>query len=135
MKTLINYIKENLETDEFSYKYDVWFQKDKKHEKAFLDLLSRLAELKVVTKEDVESFLENNGGFNLKNFVDFFDDTVKTQDDINKDYIYLFTKIIETFITNFNLKNKIEYNLQALKNGEPNVEIDVQQVDKMNGGM
>lgn len=135
MKTLINYIKENLETDEFSYKYDVWFQKDKKHEKAFLDLMSRLAELKVVTKEDVESFLENNGGFNLKNFVDFFDDTVKTQDDINKDYIYLFTKIIETFITNFNLKNKIEYNLQALKNGEPNVEIDVQQVDKMNGGM
>lgn len=135
MKTLINYIKENLETDEFSYKYDVWFQKDKKHEKAFLDLLSRLAELKVVTKEDVESFLENNSGFNLKNFVDFFDDTIKTQDDINKDYIYLFTKIIETFITNFNLKNKIEYNLQALKNGEPNVEIDVQQVDKMNGGM
>ena len=77
MKTLAEYIKECLDTENFAYKYDVWFQKDKKHEKAFLDLLSRLAELKVVTKEDVESFLENNSGFNLKNFVDFFDDTIK----------------------------------------------------------
>ena len=43
---------------------------------------------------------------------------------INVDYIYLFTNIIKTFITNFNLQHKVEYQYQALNNGDPNVQVD-----------
>lgn len=124
MKTLIEYIKENLDLENFEYKFDVWFQKDKKHLDNIIDFFKECHLRKIVTKEDVENFLGNNPGFKLKEFVDFMDENVKKDDSINVDYVYLFTKIIETFITNFNLMNKIDYKLQAINNGKPNTVID-----------
>ena len=62
--------------------------------------------------------------FKIKKFVDFFDEDVTRDEAINVDYIYLFSNIIKTFITNFNLQHKIEYQYQALNNGTPNVQID-----------
>ena len=80
---------------------------------------------KIVQKDDIDGFISNYPSFQIKKFVDFFDEDVKRDESINVDYIYLFTKIIENFINNFNLKNKIEYRLQAIYNGEPNVEVAV----------
>ena len=124
MKTLAEYIKECLDTENFAYKYDVWFQSDTEHQKPFLELLTKLSQRKIVQKEDIESFLLKYNNFKIKKFVDFFDEDVTRDEAINVDYIYLFSNIIKTFITNFNLQHKIEYQYQALNNGEPNVQID-----------
>ena len=124
MKTLAEYIKECLDTENFAYKYDVWFQSDTEHQKPFLELLTKLSQRKIVQKEDIESFLLKYNNFKIKKFVDFFDEDVTRDEAINVDYIYLFSNIIKTFITNFNLQHKIEYQYQALNNGTPNVQID-----------
>lgn len=124
MKTLAEYIKECLDTENFAYKYDVWFQSDTEHQKPFLELLTKLSQRKIVQKEDIEAFLLKYNNFKIKKFVDFFDEDVKRDEAINVDYIYLFTNIIKTFITNFNLQHKVEYQYQALNNGEPNVQVD-----------
>ena len=125
MKSLVDYVKECLDIENFSYKFDVWFKIDKKHLKSMLELLKDCKDRKIVQKDDVEKFIEHNPEFKIKKFVDFFDEDVKRDEAINVDYIYLFTKIIENFITNFNLQNKIEYGLQCFMNGEPNTEVDV----------
>jgi len=124
MKTLAEYIKECLDTENFAYKYDVWFQSDTEHQKPFLELLTKLSQRKIVQKEDIEAFLLKYNNFKIKKFVDFFDEDVKRDEAINVDYIYLFTNIIKTFITNFNLQHKVEYQYQALNNGDPNVQVD-----------
>ena len=124
MKTLVEYIKECLDTENFAYKYDVWFQSDTEHQKPFLELLTKLSQRKIVQKEDIEAFLLKYNNFKIKKFVDFFDEDVTRDEAINVDYIYLFTNIIKTFITNFNLQHKVEYQYQALNNGEPNVQVD-----------
>ena len=124
MKTLTEYIKECLDTENFAYKYDVWFQSDTEHQKPFLELLTKLSQRKIVQKEDIESFLLKYNNFKIKKFVDFFDEDVTRDEAINVDYIYLFSNIIKTFITNFNLQHKVEYQYQALNNGTPNVQID-----------
>ena len=124
MKTLAEYIKECLDTENFAYKYDVWFQSDTEHQKPFLELLTKLSQRKIVQKEDIESFLLKYNNFKMKKFVDFFDEDVTRDEAINVDYIYLFSNIIKTFITNFNLQHKIKYQYQALNNGTPNVQID-----------
>ncbi len=124
MKTLAEYIKECLDTENFAYKYDVWFQSDTEHQKPFLELLTKLSQRKIVQKEDIEAFLLKYNNFKIKKFVDFFDEDVTRDEAINVDYIYLFTNIIKTFITNFNLQHKVEYQYQALNNGDPNVPVD-----------
>lgn len=124
MKTLTEYIKECLDTENFAYKYDVWFQSDTEHQKPFLELLTKLSQRKIVQKEDIEAFLLKYNNFKIKKFVDFFDEDVTRDEAINVDYIYLFTNIIKTFITNFNLQHKVEYQYQALNNGDPNVQVD-----------
>ena len=124
MKTLAEYIKECLDTENFAYKYDVWFQSDTEHQKPFLELLTKLSQRKIVQKEDIEAFLLKYNNFKIKKFVDFFDEDVTRDEAINVDYIYLFTNIIKTFITNFNLQHKVEYQYQALNNGDPNVQVD-----------
>lgn len=126
MKTLIEYIKENLDIDNFSYKFDVWFKSDKQNYQPMLKFLQECYQKKIVQKDDIEQFLTKNNTFKLKKFVDFFDEDVKRDESINIDYIYQFTKIIEHFISNLELFNKVDYKYQALqstqdkliKNGE-----------------
>ena len=124
MKKLIDYIKESLDIENFDYKFDIWFKTYKKHYEPVLNLLKDCSQRKVISKNDVEKFLEDYPDFKVKNFVDFFDEDVKKTDDINKDYIYIFSKILETFINNFVLFNKLDYQLQATNNGEPNTRVD-----------
>lgn len=124
MKRLVEYIKESLDIDNFEYKFDIWFKSDKKHYDPILNLLKDCSQRKVISKSDVEEFLEKNSDFKVKKFVDFFDEDVKKKDDINVDYTYLFSKILETFINNFTLFNKLDYIYQASNNGEPNTTVE-----------
>ena len=55
MKTLAEYIKECLDTENFAYKYDVWFQSDTEHQKPFLELLTKLSQRKIVQKDEIFS--------------------------------------------------------------------------------
>lgn len=124
MRKLVEYIKENLDIENFGYKFDVWFENDKEHLKPMLEFFKLCSERKIVQKDDVEGFIAKNPKFKIKKFVDFFDEDVKRDESINIDYIYLLTKIIEHFITNFNLFNKLDYRYQSIFNGQPNVDID-----------
>lgn len=118
MKTLIEYIKENLDIDNFSYKFDVWFKSDKQNYQPMLKFLQECYQKKIVQKDDIEQFLAKNTTFKLKKFVDFFDEDVKRDESINIDYIYQFTKIIEHFISNLELFNKVDYKYQALQSAQ-----------------
>lgn len=118
MKTLIEYIKENLDIDNFSYKFDVWFKGDKQNYQPMLKFLQECYQKKIVQKDDIEQFLTKNNTFKLKKFVDFFDEDVKRDESINIDYIYQFTKIIEHFISNLELFNKVDYKYQALQSAQ-----------------
>ncbi len=118
MKTLIEYIKENLDIDNFSYKFDVWFKSDKQNYQPMLKFLQECYQKKIVQKDDIEQFLTKNNTFKLKKFVDFFDEDVKRDESINIDYIYQFTKIIEHFISNLELFNKVDYKYQALQSAQ-----------------
>lgn len=124
MKNLTDYIKECLDVENFEYKFKVWFDSDKSHYQPMLEFLKELSLRKIVTRDDIDDFLLKNSKFQIKKFVDFFDEDVKRDEAINVDYIYLFTKIVENFITNFNLKHVVDYGLQAKKNGEPNVDVE-----------
>lgn len=124
MKNIKEYIQECLDVDNFAYKFDVWFKDDKEYLKPLLNFITICGQRKLVQKDDVETFLAENPKFKIKKFVDFFDEDVKRDEAINVDYIYLFTKIIEHFITNFNLFNKISYQYQHELNGIPNTEVD-----------
>lgn len=124
MKKLVDYIKENLDVENFLYKFDIWFDKDKENLDKMILFIKDCYDRKIVQKDDVEKFLEENPSFKMKKFVDFFDEEVKRDESINVDYLYLFTKIIETFINDFSLFNKIEYQYQHQLNGEPNTKVD-----------
>jgi len=118
MKTLIEYIKENLDIDNFSYKFDVWFKSDKQNYQPMLKFLQECYQKKIVQKDDIEQFLAKNTTFKIKKFVDFFDEDVKRDESINIDYIYQFTKIVEHFISNLELFNKVDYKYQALQSAQ-----------------
>ena len=114
-------VKENLDIENFEYKFDIWFKDDKTYLEPLLNLLKDCQLRHIITKEDISKFIENNPKFPIKKFVDFFEEDVKRDESINVDYIYLFTVILQSFLTNFNLKNKIDYKLQVINNGVPNV--------------
>lgn len=135
MLSLQEYIKENLDLDNFDFKFDTWFQSDKEHLKPMLELFLNCRDRKIVLKDDVEQFLAKYNTFKVKKFVDFFDEDVTRDESINVDYIYLLTKIIEHYINNFVLMNKIDYKYQALYNGQPNVDVDTPSMadDKKEG--
>ena len=124
MLSLQEYIKENLDLDNFDFKFDTWFQSDKEHLKPMLELFLKCRDRKIVLKDDIEQFLTKYNTFKVKKFVDFFDEDVTRDESINVDYVYLLTKIIEHYINNFVLMNKIDYKYQALYNGQPNVDVD-----------
>ena len=130
MKNLSDYIKECLDVDNFAYKFSVWFDSDKEHFEPMLNFLKELSLRKVVTRDDIDDFLLKNSKFKVKKFVDFFDEDVKRDEAINVDYVYLFGKIIENFINNFNLRYKVDYHLQVIKNGNPNVEVETPPMAK-----
>lgn len=118
MKKLSEYIKENLDIDNFSYKFDVWFKSDKQNYQPMLNFLKECYQKKIIQKDDVEQFLVKNNTFKIKKFVDFFDEDVKRDESINIDYIYQFTKIVEHFISNLELFNKVDYKYQALQSAQ-----------------
>lgn len=118
MKNIKDYIKECLDIDNFDYKFDVWFKTDKKNYEPMLSFLQTCYQKRIVQKDDIEQFLSKNNTFKLKKFVDFFDEDVKKDESINIDYIYQFTKIIEHFISNLELFNKVDYKYQALQSAQ-----------------
>ena len=121
MKSLIEYIKENIDIENFEYKFDKWFEKDKTYLDQLLNLIKECSLRHIVTKEDITKFIEQNPKFPIKKFVDFFDEDVTRDESINVDYIYLFTVILKNFLNDFSLKNKVDYMLQGINNGVPNV--------------
>lgn len=118
MKRIVDYIKEALDYETIEYKLDVWFRNDKKHYDSFIDFVKNCQMKLIVQKDDVVNFLNTNPEFKLKEFIDFIDDDIVRSEDINKDYIYQFTKIIEMFLTNFNLRSKIDNQKQTEELGK-----------------
>ena len=109
MKGLTQYIKECLDVENFSYKFDVWFKKEKTGYKPLLQLIQDCSAKKIVTSEDIDKFIENNPKFKLKEFIDFMDEDVKRDEAVTVDYSYLLLKLVETFIRNNTLFSKADY--------------------------
>lgn len=108
MKGLTEYVKECLDVENFAYKFDVWFKKEKTGYKSLLQLIEDCAAKKIVTSEDIDKFIENNPKFKLKEFIDFMDEDVKRDEAVTVDYSYLLLKLVESFIRNINLFSKAD---------------------------
>lgn len=108
MKCFVEYIKECLDIENFSYKFDIWFKKEKTGYKPLLKLIEDCSVKKIVTSDDIDKFIEDNPKFKLKEFIDFMDEDVKRDESVTVDYSYLMLKLVESFIRNNTLFSKVD---------------------------
>ena len=66
MKTIVKYIKECLDIENFSYKFDIWFDSDEKHLKPILELMKDCRDRKIVQKDDIENFVQQYPDFKIR---------------------------------------------------------------------
>ena len=98
MRTLQEYIKEELDEDNLIWKIETWFRKKPSEYKQFTDIVNKCIADRVVSKDNLENYLKNTN-IKLKPFIDFLDDDIYGSDTA-KDYLYLLKKTIESIIAN-----------------------------------
>jgi hypothetical protein len=94
MKKIIEYIKENIDTDNLVWKIEVYFKKHKDQYNQFVKLTKKFEEQHGLTNEEINEFLEKSK-LNLKKFIDFISEDIDTE---NIDYIYTFKKVIQNLL-------------------------------------
>lgn len=103
MKNITQYIKESIDEENLEWKIKVFFKKNRKEYNQFVHLVDKCKEGNAITKEFVEELVKDTD-INVKQFVDFMDDDIYKDTTIQKDYIYLFMKIVELVIGNKNIE-------------------------------
>ena len=98
MRTLQEYIKEELDEDNLIWKIETWFRKKPSEYKQFTHIVDKCIADRVVSKENLEAYLKDTN-IKLKPFIDFLDDDIYGSDTA-KDYLYLLKKTIESIIAN-----------------------------------
>ena len=107
--------KENIEEaldDNLIWKIDKYFNKDEEERKYFYDLVDFCRDNRSFNKKDLEEYFKDHPFKNLKKFVDFIDDVIKSEDE-NRDYTYKLTVILKQLIS-----NKREYSKYTNKKEE-----------------
>lgn len=97
MKTLTNYIKESFEENTY-WKIDRYFHKNTQERKDFLYLIDYFKAHGGLSKQSLEEYLSKHPFNHLKQFIDFIDDNVKSNQE-GIDYIYIFYLIVKKLIT------------------------------------
>lgn len=104
MKQLINYIKEELESDNILWLLDQWFTRDEVAKEEFINIIFNCQ--KDHTVNNAEKYLNQtqNLKLNLQSFINFVSDEVNIKSD--KDYIYAFKELLKIIINNKSNSNK-----------------------------
>ena len=99
MKDIRTYIKENLDEENLIWKIETYFKRKPEQYKAFTNIVKKCKQDVTVTKEKVEEYFKDTN-IKIKPFVDFLDEEINVENDINKDYYYCLKKVIETILNN-----------------------------------
>lgn len=105
MKSLQEYIYEELDIDNILWLIDTWFNNKESEATEFIDIITRYNTENKKTINDIKQILSGTLlEKNLREFVNFVYNDVKNID--NKDYIYCFKKIIDIVSGNKSFDNK-----------------------------
>jgi len=98
MKSLRNYIFEELDTDNLFWLLDKWFERNEKQLSEFIEIVVQCRQNgdKVSIDKLKELIKGTKFETNLKEFINFVDNDLEPIE--NKDYIYILKQIIEVVI-------------------------------------
>lgn len=98
MKSLKNYIFEELDTDNLFWLLDKWFERNDKQLSEFIEIVVQCRQNGDKVSIDNLNKLIKGTSFeiNLKEFINFVDNDLEPIE--NKDYIYILKQIIEVVI-------------------------------------
>ena len=98
MKSLNSYINESIDNNLF-WKIDHYFKTKPQERRDFYNIIDYCRENTVANSKQLEEYLKEHPFENLKKFVDFIDDVIKSEDE-NRDYTYKLTVILKQLISN-----------------------------------
>ena len=98
MKSLVEYIFEELDTDNLFWLLDKWFERNEKQLSEFIEIVVQCRQNgdKVSIDKLKELIKGTKFETNLKEFINFVDNDLEPIE--NKDYIYILKQIIEVII-------------------------------------
>jgi len=98
MKSLVEYIFEELDTDNLFWLLDKWFERNEKQLSEFIEIVVQCRQNgdKVSIDKLKELIKGTKFETNLKEFINFVDNDLEPIE--NKDYIYILKQIIEVVI-------------------------------------
>lgn len=103
MISLHDYILEALDQENLIWKIETYFKTKKTEYNEFVKIVDKCKNDNTVAKDNVENYLKDTH-IKIKPFIDFLDDDIKGND-VNKDYLYLFTKTIECILSDKSPEN------------------------------
>lgn len=98
MKTLSNFLLESIDENLF-WKIDKYFERNKEEYNQFVSLVNYCREMPGFNNQTIEEWLKTNKFTDIKKFVDFLDDIVKSETS-DRDYSYILYKAIKLIIAN-----------------------------------
>lgn len=95
MKSLLEYIREGIDTENLAWKVDKYFGKNTSQYNAFVKLVETFREKHSLDDADIDEFLSKSK-VDLKKFIDFICEDIDIEE--QKDYRYLLMKAIQNII-------------------------------------
>lgn len=94
MICLKDYILENIDVDNLTWKIEVYFKRHKDQYTKFVNLVKKFEEKHGLSDDEINEFLEKSR-LNLKKFIDFISEDVENE---TIDYMYTLRKVIQNLL-------------------------------------
>ena len=106
MKSLTQFINEELDTDNLFWLLDKWFERNEKQAQEFVEIIVKCKQDgQKVNIDNLKKYLKDTQlELNLQEFINFVDNDLEPIKD--KDYVYILKQIIEMVIGNKSKTNK-----------------------------
>lgn len=106
MKSLTQFITEELDTDNLFWLLDKWFERNEKQAQEFVEIIVKCKQDgQKVNIDNLKKYLKDTQlELNLQEFINFVDNDLEPIKD--KDYVYILKQIIEIVIGNKSKTNK-----------------------------
>ena len=110
MKSLTQFINEELDTDNLFWLLDKWFERNEKQAQEFVKIIVKCKQDgQKVNIDNLKKYLKDTQlELNLQEFINFIDNDLEPIKD--KDYVYILKQIIEMVIGNKSKTNKYSKN-------------------------
>ena len=110
MKSLTQFITEELDTDNLFWLLDKWFERNEKQAQEFVEIIVKCEQDgQKVNIDNLKKYLKDTQlELNLQEFINFVDNDLERIKD--KDYVYILKKIIEMVMGNKSKTNKYSKN-------------------------